>query len=303
MTAGTTGHTPTGGNSVAGPWDITTSVGLTALAVAAARAVENDRDDALVRDGYAAAFVRAADPDHPMPTTRAELDSPAWSSMTDFMAIRSRVLDDLLLHATASGIGQVVVLAAGLDVRAHRLDWPSGTTVFEIDQEQVLDFKQQVLDAEGAQPSCTRRAVPCDLRDDWPAALTGAGFDPGRPTVWLAEGLLPYLPARAEADLFAAADALSAPGSRIAVEALGTDIADRFLDSAEVREMGESMGCDMRALWNTERRTDAPDALRELGWTPRVRTLGELGTMLGRRLGGSMGQIMVENRIIDAHRS
>ncbi|RZT85999.1 8-demethyl-8-(2,3,4-trimethoxy-alpha-L-rhamnosyl)tetracenomycin-C O-methyltransferase [Pseudonocardia sediminis] len=302
MTSPTTGHTPTGGNSVAGPWNITTSVGLTALAVSAARAVENTRDDALVHDRYATDFVHAANPSHPLPTTTAEVDSEAWVSMVDFMAVRSRALDDLLLDATRSGIDQVVVLAAGLDVRAQRLDWPAGTTVFEIDQDQVLDFKQQVLDADGATPSCTRRAVPCDLRDDWPAALADAGFDHAKPTVWLAEGLLPYLPAQAEADLFAAADKLSAPGSRMAVEALGLDVADRFLDSPEVAQMGASMGCDMRELWNTERRTDAPDELQGLGWTVSHRTLGELASSFDRTLGGSLRDIMAANRIIDARR-
>lgn len=298
----TNGRTPTGGNSVAGPWGITTSVGLTALAVSAARAVECERPDALVRDRHAAGFVRAANPSHPLPTTEADVHSEAWVSMVDFMAVRSRALDELLLDATRGGIDQVVVLAAGLDVRAQRLAWRSGTTVYEIDQEQVLDFKQQVLDADGATPSCTRRTVPCDLRDDWPAALAEAGFDRDRPTAWLAEGLLPYLPARAEADLFAAVDSQSAPGSRIAVEALGLEDADRLLDSAQVREMSESMGCDMRELWNTERRPDVLDALGGRGWAVRSRTLGALGSAFDRRLGGSLSEVMVENRIVDGRR-
>lgn len=304
MTTRTTGHTPTGGNSVDGPWGITTSVGLTALAVAAARAVENDRGDALVRDRFAAGFVRAANPEHPLPTTDAQLDGQdAWASMTDFMAVRSRALDELLLAATGCGTRQVVVLAAGLDVRSYRLDWPAGTTVFEIDQGPVLEFKQQVLDAEGATPSCARRPVACDLRDDWPGALVEAGFDPQAPTAWLAEGLLPYLPAQAEADLFASIDRLSAPGSRIAVEAIDMDLADEFLDSAAVRQMSTSMGTDMRTLWNTERRTDAAQVLRTAGWDPRGRTFGELAGSLGRTMRGPLAPIMIKNQIVDAVRA
>ena len=66
-----------------------------------------------------------------------------------------------------------------------------------------------------------RRPVPVDLRDDWPAALTAAGFDRTQPTAWLAEGLLPYLPSDAQDRLFEMVTALSAPGSQIAVEAFG----------------------------------------------------------------------------------
>ena len=300
MTGSTTGHTPTGGNSVPGHWDVTRSVGLTALAVAAARAAESEHRDPLVRDRYASDFVHAAD--HPMPTSTVDAGE-AWSSLVDMMAVRSRVLDDLLLGAAQDGASQVVVLAAGLDARAFRLDWPDGTTVYEVDQPPVLEFKQQVLDGSGARPACGRRAVHSDLRDDWVTALRDAGFDPSVPTSWLVEGLLPYLPAQAEADLFADVDALSAPGSRIAIEAISLDRADEYIRRPEIRELGAAMGTELLDLWNTEPRVDVVERLSSSGWTVRPRGLAELGEGLGRPFTGALGSLAGHGRIVDAGRN
>ena len=115
----------------------------------------------------------------------------------DYQAVRTHYFDSYFAEATAAGIRQVVILAAGLDSRAFRLDWPAGTTVYEIDQPQVVHYKTTTLESAGAASTADRRPVQVDLRDDWAAALTAAGFDPGQPTAWLAEGLLPYLPAEA----------------------------------------------------------------------------------------------------------
>ena len=120
-----------------------------------------------------------------------------------------------------------MILAAGLDSRAYRLDWPAGTVVYEIDLPKVLEYKSETLAGHGATPIADRRAVPVDLRHDWPQALRDAGFDASAPTAWLAEGLLPFLPAAAQEALFATIDALSGPGSRVAVENFGVDQAKR----------------------------------------------------------------------------
>ena len=103
------------------------------------------------------------------------------------MAMRTKFFDDYFT-TTAAGVRQAVILASGLDSRAFRLAWPPGTVVYEIDQPAVIDFKNRVLGDLGAQPTAERRTVGIDLRGDWPAALRDAGFDPGAPTAWLAEG-------------------------------------------------------------------------------------------------------------------
>ncbi|ORX01649.1 SAM-dependent methyltransferase [Mycolicibacillus trivialis] len=207
-------------------WDITESVGATALGVAASRAAETARPDPLIRDEFAGPLVAAAgrswarltDPDSGWLDPDDRYGHRIHAMARDYQAVRTHFFDTFVTGAAAAGIRQVVILAAGLDSRAYRLGWPAGTTVFEIDQPRVLDYKAETLAGQGAQPVADRRPVAVDLREDWPAALGDAGFESDRPTAWLAEGLLPYLPADAQGRLFAEITALSAPGSRIAVE-------------------------------------------------------------------------------------
>jgi methyltransferase (TIGR00027 family) len=143
--------------------------------------------------------------------------------MKGYIAARTLFFDEFLLAAAADGVTQAVILAAGLDARAWRLDWPAGTVVYELDQPKVLDFKTSTLEAHGITPLATHVGVPIDLRHDWPAALRAAGFNPGAPTAWAAEGLLPYLTAAAQDALFERIASLSAPGSRVAVEEFTSD--------------------------------------------------------------------------------
>ena len=122
-----------------------------------------------------------------------------------------------------AGIRQVVILASGLDTRPYRLWWPPGTTVYEIDQPEVVDFKTEVLRGLGAELTANRRAVGIDLRQDWPAALRRVGFDAAQPTVWIAEGLLVgYLPPDAQNRLLQDVTAVSATGSRFAADHMPT---------------------------------------------------------------------------------
>ncbi|MFP5020248.1 SAM-dependent methyltransferase [Pseudonocardia phyllosphaerae] len=295
----------TASGDTAGEWGVTASVGLTALLVAAARAVEADRPDALVRDEFAAGFVARADAPVPMPTTVRELGTftagQGWQTMTAMMAVRTRVFDDLLRDADAAGLRQVVVLASGLDTRTHRLDWAPGTTVFEIDQPGVLRFKQEALDATGAPARAALRLVPADLRQDWPAALQEASLDTAAPTSWLVEGLLPYLPPDAEADLFDRITALSAPGSRIAVEAIDHSDADALATRPEIEDLGRSVGFDWATLFDARSRPPVTETLQRLGWTTRARRLGELAAGYGRPFAGPATAMPAANLIVDAH--
>ena len=207
-------------------WEITESVGSTALGVAAARAAETDSDNPLIQDPFARAFLDAAgegmwsltsDPKLSAALTDLVPDLAAHTqAMVDFMAVRTKWFDELFLDAVSSGVRQVVILAAGLDSRSWRLSWPAGTTVYELDQAKVLDFKSSTLAQRGAQPTARLVSVAVDLRDDWPTALREAGFDESVPTMWSAEGLLRYLPAAAQDLLFERIDSLSAAGSWLA---------------------------------------------------------------------------------------
>lgn len=208
-----TAHLNTGAEGVAG------GVGLTALMVAAARAIETHRHDSLARDVYAEHFVLAAPASAGWPVRPRQVEdgdaNPLWGRFARYFGLRTRVLDDFLLRSVhEGGARQVVLLGAGLDSRAFRLDWPTGRVIFEIDQEEVLAFKHQVLGGLSATPKAARVTVPIDLRADWAGALTGAGFDPAAPTVWLAEGLLFYLPGTAETYLIDTVHRLSAGAAR-----------------------------------------------------------------------------------------
>lgn len=137
---------------------------------------------------------------HAARRTDVEPDLPAcMQAMLDYMASRTAFFDEFFLSAAVAGARQAVVLAAGLDARAWRLPWPDGTTVYEVDQPKVLQFKSSTLQHSGAQPRSIHVNVPVDLRHDWPKALQQAGFDPSAPSAWWAEGLLPFLPAPTQA--------------------------------------------------------------------------------------------------------
>src|SRR6202008_1658506 len=117
-----------------------------------------------------------------------------FQHMRSYQAVRTHFFDAHFTGAVAAGIRQVAILASGLDSRAYRLDWPARTTVYESNQPKVLAYKSATLAANGATPSADRHEVPIDLRQDWPAALVAAGFNPKAPTAWPGPGRLVYFP-------------------------------------------------------------------------------------------------------------
>jgi methyltransferase (TIGR00027 family) len=254
-------------------WAITELVGATALGVAASRAAETAGPDPLIRDEFArllvssagTAWARLADAE------LAWLDGDPQGQRAhrlgiDYQAVRTHFFDEYFGDAVSAGIRQVVILAAGLDSRAYRLNWPPGTAVYEIDQPKVLEYKTETLEQHGAVPTASRRPVPVDLRDDWPAALTAAGFDRTQPTAWLAEGLLPYLPSDAQDRLFEMFTALSAPGSQVAIEAFGLNSRS---NSQRWLRMRERLGLDVNVQALTYHEPDRSDAIQWLtdhGW-------------------------------------
>lgn len=173
-------------------WDIATSVGTTAVMVAAARAAETERADPLIRDPYAGVLVAGAgsgvwemmlDPEFGAKVAETDPEVAAiFEHMGNYQAVRTHYFDEFFADAMAAGIRQVVILASGLDSRAYRLRWPEGTVVYEIDQPKVLECKAARLAEHGAQPSAQRTAVAVDLRHDWPKALREAEFDAAAPT-------------------------------------------------------------------------------------------------------------------------
>ncbi len=283
-------------------WDIATSVGTTAVMVAAARATETDSADPLIRDPYAKLLVSEAGTgvwetmlDGSVIDKVESIDPEAaaiFQHMRNYQAVRTHFFDAHFAAAVAAGIRQVVILASGLDSRAYRLDWPAGTTVYEIDQPKVLAYKTATLAANGATPLADRREVPIDLRQDWPAALRGEGFDPNAPTAWLAEGLLMYLPADAQDRLFAQITELSAAGSRIAVETAAShaderrqEMRDRFQRIADELDIEQTV--DVQDLiYHDEDRAVVVDWLNDHGWRATAQNSGDEMRRLDRWVDG-----------------
>ncbi|MCW2565367.1 MAG: methyltransferase, putative, family [Mycobacterium sp.] len=262
-------------------WDLASSVGATATMVAAQRALSNR--EGLIDDPFAEPLVRAVGLDFFVQALDGEIQledvDPAFNMRraAEGMTVRTRWFDKLFTDAAAAGVRQAVILAAGLDARAYRLAWPDGTTVYELDQPEVIEFKSKTLADLGAQPTADRHTVAIDLRDDWPKALRDNGFDPSQPTAWIAEGLLIYLPPDAQDLLFDRINELSAPGSRVATEHI-PDVS-MFSDerSQQIAERLKKYGHDieMNDLIYHGERSHVIEYLTAHGWDVSSQTMRE----------------------------
>ena len=271
-------------------YQIPTGVGLTAVGVAAARAAESRRDDALFDDPFAADFVAAAADALSVSAGQgpsadqgpsAEQDAGLWAAFFAYAPIRTRFFDDYFRAACAQGCHQVVIPAAGLDTRAFRLDWPTGVNLFELDTAEVLAFKDQVLAGRGATPACRLVSVSVDLRQDWPAALTRAGFHPGEPTAWLVEGLLLYLDQDEREHLFGGIGRLSAPGSWLAIEYVNDDLYQLMIESLSHSSSGNDFLTMLRQSVGQEYPTSW---LERNGWQVHDYSAHERAQSYGRSL-------------------
>jgi methyltransferase (TIGR00027 family) len=298
-------------------WNITTSLGATALSVAALRAAETAQDDPLVRDEFAAVLVAAVN--EPGWQAMAQRE-PSWIGAEDdigrrtartgreYIATRTVFFDEFCSAATVSGIRQVVILAAGLDARAYRLACLTDVHVYEIDQPEVQAFKDAALNAHGAVAIAELHPVPIDLRDEnWPSALTEAGWDRSMPTAWLVEGLLPYLSSAEHDQLFRTLTSLSAAGSRVAAEVyhhatahLGDTRLGNWRKSAA--EMDDAIGVevDVTAFIKDQDASDTSAWLTNHGW--RVKSLDSRHEMarLGRAIPPDLIEIAPASSLVTA---
>ena len=235
-------------------------LGSTALAVAACRATESTRIDAWFHDELAQHVLAAA-----VAGVGAE---PALSrGLVRWVAVRTRFLDELVDRAVADGVRQVVIVGAGLDARAFRLELPRDLTVFEIDHAEVIAFKQRMLDEHEFMSTCRRRVVVADLvTDDWLQRLIDSGWTPSQPTVWVAEGLLVYLNHQERTRLLTQLAAASLLGS-----VLGATLSTRTDNLAH-------------PLWHPATTADPQRWLAECGWRATVHTMAEASAAYGRPL-------------------
>ncbi|AKS35691.1 class I SAM-dependent methyltransferase [Mycolicibacterium goodii] len=288
-------------------WDLATSVGSTATGVAAMRALATRQPDPLIDDPFADALVKAVGLEHCIELANGELcveGDPMLDlqRMCEQIAVRTRFFDDFFQSSCTDGIRQAVIAAAGLDTRAYRLSWPASAVVFEVDQPAVIEFKTRTLAELGAEPAAGRRTVAIDLREDWPAALRDAGFDPQQPTAWIAEGLLIYLPPEAQDRLLDNITALSAPGSRLATEHMDQHMLTEGVTkrlSEWSRRVGSAV--DVTDLFYTGDRNAAGDYLRGLGWQVTVQTSREAYAGHGFEYPEEMAELSGDSGYLSAH--
>jgi methyltransferase (TIGR00027 family) len=239
-------------------------VSTTALGVARVRAAESERPDRLFEDPWAARFCAAAPELVPVGQR-----TPMALAFALQAVIRTRFYDDYLLDA---GCPQVVVLGAGLDSRAYRLDWPADTDLYEVDLPGVLAFKEKVLG--DAEPRCHRVVVPADLAEEWEKPLLAAGFDPERPTAWLAEGLLAYLTPQDAERLLSTVTGLSAPGSRFSSERGDHALRNEVAKTASLNKYA--------TYWKGGLGRPVHEWLDENGWAATSHDLGDVAAGYGR---------------------
>jgi methyltransferase (TIGR00027 family) len=248
-------------------WDIVSGVGYTALLVAGWRAVHAMGPKPLVSDEYAKLFIAASRDPYLAGVLANPGTTEEQTAFPRLYGVQTRFFDDFFASAGAAGIRQAVIVAAGLDSRAYRLEWQDGTTVFEVDLPKVLEFKARVLGEHGAAPKARRSEVAADLRTDWPTPLKAAGFDPRSPGAWSVEGVLPYLTDEAQDALFTRITELCAPGSRIAVGALGSRLDREQLAALEADHPGVNMSGDVDfSALTYEPQSEPAEWLAAHGW-------------------------------------
>ena len=267
-------------------WDIVSSVGYTALLVAGWRALHAVSAQPLVLDDYAKHFIIASADPYLTGLLANPGTSEGATAFPRLYGVQTRFFDEFFSSAADRGIRQAVIVAAGLDSRAYRLNWPSGTTVFEVDQPKVLEFKERVLAEHAAEPAARRVEVAADLRDDWSIPLQAAGFDPQRPTAWSVEGILPYLTGDAQDTLFTRIGDLSAQSSRLAIGALGSCLDEERLAALEETYPGLNLSGDVKfsaLTYDDAEKTKPAEWLAAHGWAvDPVRTNPELQAAYGQ---------------------
>jgi len=246
----------------------------TARWMAAARARESERTDRLFDDPLAETL---AGPEGFEWLERMNLTA-GWAGPELYPVIRTRFFDEFLLDAcTNGGCRQVVIVAAGLDTRAFRLDWPADTRLYELDLPEVLEPKQAVVNELGVQPRCEQRLICTDLgRDPWHKALRAAGYRSGEPSVWLIEGLLFYLPGPAVGRLLDRVGAQMTSGSLLGLDLMNCDL---FLSPLTWRQRFALTSQGAPGLFGTN---DPGALLKRHGWDANVIQPGEDGASFGR---------------------
>ncbi|TDU02289.1 methyltransferase (TIGR00027 family) [Streptomyces sp. 846.5] len=162
--------------------------------------------------------LRLADPGDDW-RSRGDMDPTATRWFRASIVARARFIEDLVVEQAGHGVGQYVILGAGLDTFAQRRpEIASRLRVFEVDRPAPQTWKRRRLTELGFGVPDWLNLVPVDFEAgaSWWDELTAAGFDPDRPTVVASAGVAMYLTEDANAAMLHQLASL-APGSTLAM--------------------------------------------------------------------------------------
>ena len=168
----------------------------TAQGVAKQRLIETlaKSDKRIINDPYADRFVIGAGViklmGHKLNAWLAQKLVPGFH---EYLISRTRFIDDLINNSAASGIEQYVILGAGYDTRAHRLELPSSLRIFEVDQSEVQARKRSKLPKELPNSENVTYVTVDFTQQSLTDQLIDAGFDQSKPTVFTLEGVSQYI--------------------------------------------------------------------------------------------------------------
>lgn len=128
----------------------------TALWVAAYRALETNRKDALFSDPLAHKLLNSKSHD-----ISKQMQGSKYTSW--MISIRTCIIDRFILSQIENGVDTILNLGAGLDTRPYRLDLPSDLRWIEVDFQNIVDYKNQILSKEA--PHCRLERIQLDLSD------------------------------------------------------------------------------------------------------------------------------------------
>jgi len=235
-------------------------VSFTAKAMAACRAIETQRQDALFFDAWAAQLAGKE---------AIEVVAPRLEEFEKqgrpFTVVRTRFFDDFLKECSDK-IRQIVLVGAGMDTRAFRLNWQPETHLYEIDRPDILRYKESIL--TGISPNCNRHSICADLGESsWVQRLLEKGYKSSEPSIWLLEGLLYYLNPTEVDGLLKNIQSLSVKGSYFGADVMNTVICNGSDDWAK--------------YWLSS--CDEPESfLATYGWKSSAIQPGEEGAAYGR---------------------
>ena len=240
---------------------------ITALAVAMGRGL-GTRSDACDEPGShllpwrLGRVIRAAGRSEPL----RWLGRLASLGLVDHVTLRMLAIDAAVTGAVSSGCTQLVVLGAGFDTRALRLQALSAVDVLEVDHPATQAAKRRRVGTCGWSAH-SLRFVPVNFEiDSVDSCLEQAGHDPQRPTVWLWEAVTPYLQLAAIESTLATIGSRSAPGSVVAMT---------YAERAQVpapAATGIGFSTMGEPILTTMTRSQAADSCVKIGFAPRTDT-------------------------------